>query len=228
MKPQRKRVLFIVTSANRVGPHGRETGYEFSEVAHPYLVFEEGGYRVDFASPAGGRPPEEGFQPGDSASVAFRAGPGFRHLNESAALAAVALEDYDSIFFPGGLGPMVDLVDNAAASQAIVQVYERGGVIGAVCHGPAALMDVVMSDGTYFLEGRNVTAFTEAEEIGHSEEDVPFMIDAAMEEQGARHTCAPPFKEHVVIDGRLVTGQNPASAAGVARAMRSVLEAAVT
>lgn len=224
MKTQSKRVLFIVTSASRVGPHERETGYEFSEVAHPYLVFEEGGHHVDFASPKGGRPPEDGFQPEDSASVAFRAGDGFRRLNKSAALATVELEDYDAIFFPGGLGPMVDLLDNTAVSSAIVQVYESGRVVGAVCHGPVALMNVTMSDGTLFLEGRNVAAFTEAEEIGHSDEDVPFMIDAAMEEQGARHTFAPPFEEHVVVDGRLVTGQNPASAGGVARAMCSVLE----
>lgn len=223
MKAPPKRVLFIVTSADRVGPHGRETGYEFSEVAHPYLVLEEGGHRVDFASPVGGRPPEDGFQPGDSASVAFRAGEGFRRLNESAVLAAVDLDHYDAIFFPGGLGPMVDLLDDTNVHQAVAQVYESGRIVGAVCHGPVALMNVVMSDGTQFLEGRSVAAFTEAEEIGHSDQDVPFMLDAAMKEQGATHTFAPPFEEHVVIDDRLVTGQNPASAAGVARAMCSLL-----
>ena len=118
---------------------------------------------------------------------------------------------------------MVDMLHQPLVKQAIVEVYESGRVVGAVCHGPVALMNVSMSDGSNFLEGRNVAAFTEAEEEGHSEKDVPFMLDAALIKQGARHTHAAPFAEHVVIDERLVTGQNPASAAGVAQAMMLVM-----
>ena len=219
MTSSASRILFIVTSAKQIGPHARVTGYEFSEVAHPYLAFTADGHQVDFASLAGGRPPEDGFDPEDNASVIFRNGAGFRHLNQSTPLAEVELRNYAAIFFPGGLGPMVDMLDEPRVKQAIVEVYESGRVVGAVCHGPVALMNVRMSDGSSFLEGRNVAAFTGAEELGHSEKDVPFMLDVALTEQGAHHTCATPFERHVVVDERLVTGQNPASAVGVAAAM---------
>lgn len=218
-----KRILFVITSADQIGPNDRVTGYEFSEVAHPYLAFVTEGHQVDFASLKGGRPPEDGFDPQDSRSFEFRSGLGFKRLNESERLADVDLQRYDAIFFPGGLGPMVDLLDEPKVKQAIVEVYESGRVVGAVCHGPVALLNVTLSDGSNFLEGRHVAAFTEAEEQGHSEQDVPFMLDSALELQGARHTHAAPFEEHIVIDERLVTGQNPASAAGVARAMMRVM-----
>ncbi len=223
MKPSPKRILFIVTSADRIGPNNRPTGYEFSEVAHPYLAFVAEGHQVDFASLAGGKPPEDGFDSADSASVIFRSAAGFERLNASTPLADVDLSPYHAIFFPGGLGPMVDMLHEPQVKQAIVDVYGSDRVVGAVCHGPVALLNVTMTDGSNFLKGRHVAAFTEAEEQGHSEQDVPFMLDAALTEQGARHTHAGPFEEHVVIDDRLVTGQNPASAAGVATAMMSVL-----
>tara|TARA_R110002126_G_scaffold1402_4_gene7960 strand:+ start:2480 stop:3358 length:879 start_codon:yes stop_codon:yes gene_type:complete len=218
-----KRILFIVTSTSSIGPNARPTGYEFSEVAHPYLAFVADGHHVDFVSIAGGEPPEDGFNPVDPASVIFRNGAGHRRIRESARLVDVDLQRYDAIFFPGGLGPMVDMLHDPDVKQAIVEVYESGRVVGAVCHGPVVLMNVKMSDGSNFLEGRNVAAFTEAEEQGHSEKDVPFMLDAALTNQGARHTHASPFGEHVVTDERLVTGQNPASAAGVALEMMRVM-----
>jgi putative intracellular protease/amidase len=224
MKPTPKRILFIVTSTDCIGPNHRATGYEFSEIAHPYLVFEEQGYQVDFASLAGGAPPEDGFDPMDIQSATFRNGVGFQRLNTSLALGNVDLNHYDAIYFPGGLGPMVDMLHAPLVKQAIVHVFVSGRIVGAVCHGPVALLNVTMPDGSNFIKGRNVAAFTEAEEIGHSEQDVPFMLDAAMTNQGANHTSAAPFKPHVVVDGRLVTGQNPASAAGVAHAMSALLE----
>lgn len=220
-----QRILFIVTSADRIGPNSRKTGYEFSEVAHPYLAFLGEGHQVDFASPVGGRPPEDGYDPGDSASRIFRSSPGFERLNASQALHAVDLATYDAIFFPGGLGPMVDLLHNPHVKHAVAEVHEGGRVVGAVCHGPVALMNVQLTNGMTFLEGRHVAAFTEAEERGYSDKDVPFMLDAGVVREGARHSHAAPFQEHVVIDDRLVTGQNPASAAGVAKAMMQVLAA---
>ncbi len=219
MAIESKRILFIITSASIIGPRQRQTGYEFSEVAGPYLTFVAEGHQVDFASPQGGRPPESGFDEADSASVIFRQSAGFGRLNESGSLADVELGAYDGIFFPGGLGPMVDLLDDPQVKQAIARTYDRGGVVGAVCHGPVAMLGVTLADGTNLLSGREVAAFTAAEEEGHSKDDVPFMLDAALTAQGARHTCADPFEPHVVVDGRLITGQNPASAIGVARAM---------
>lgn len=219
MSIESKRILFIITSASIIGPRQRQTGYEFSEVAGPYLTFVAEGHRVDFASLQGGRPPEDGFDDSDSASVIFRQSTGFGRLNESSGLADVDLDAYDGIFFPGGLGPMVDLLHDPRVKQAIAHTYDRGSVVGAVCHGPVALLGVTLADGASLLNGKEVAAFTAAEEEGHSKDDVPFMLDAALIAQGARHTHADPFEPHVVVDGRLVTGQNPASAIGVARAM---------
>jgi len=223
MKSNQPNVLFILTSAARIGPNERPTGYEFSEVAHPHLAFVANGYNVEFASLDGGRPPEDGYDSSDRASEIFRNSAAFEQLGQSQSLADTELENYDAIFFPGGLGPMVDMLHEPLVKRAIASTYESGRVVGAVCHGPVALMNVTMSDGSSFLGGKQVAAFTEAEEQGHSELDVPFMLDAALVDQGALHTHADPFQEHVVVHDRLVTGQNPASAAGVARAMMSVM-----
>ena len=223
MRQSPKKILFIVTSTSKIGPHQRPTGYEFSEVARPYLTFTANGHRVDFASLLGGTPPEEGFDASDSASAIFRQSSGFRRLEESVRLADVDPQRYDAIFFPGGLGPMVDMVDDPVVKKAIADTYERGGVVGAVCHGPVALLDVGLSDGSSLLDGKKVASFTGAEEEGHSVDDVPFLLDEALVEQGAQHTFADPFDPHVVVDERLVTGQNPASAAGVAAAMIDIL-----
>ena len=211
-----KRVLFIVTSNDRIGPNDRATGYEYSEVAHPYLCFTADGISVDFASLKGGFPPETGYDDSDIASVIFRNSNGFRRLNKSMLLSDVDLNNYDAIFFPGGLGPMVDMEKDMSVKKAIAQVYEEGRIVGAVCHGPVALLNVDLSDGSSFLEGKNIACFTKAEEEAYAKSDVPFILDTALTAQGARHTYADLFEAHVVVDGRLVTGQNPASAAGVA------------
>ena len=220
-----KRVLFVVTSTETIGPNNRPSGYEFSEVAHPYLVFTANGNRVDFASIKGGHPPEDGFNIKDPASVIFRGSNGFEKLNESMKLDQVDLDQYDAVFFPGGLGPMVDMRHDPIVKKAVAHFYETGRVVGAVCHGPIALLNVKLSDGKSLLEGKRVAAFTTAEEIGHSEHDVPFMLDTEMAKHGALHTHAGPFIKHIVVDGLLVTGQNPASAAGVAQEMVSLINA---
>lgn len=215
-----QRILFILTSADRIGPKALPTGYYFPEVAHAYLVFAADGHRVAFASVRGGEPPMEGFDESDSSSVIFRKSESFVRLNQSARLADIDPTEFDAIYFPGGHGPMVDLVDEPVVKRAILAVHQAGGVIGAVCHGPAALLGVAMPDGTPFLKGRRVTAFSSDEEREmYDMENVPFVLDEAMKREGARYTYAPVLEEHVVTDGRLVTGQNPASSIGVARAM---------
>ncbi len=220
-----RRILFVLTNTDRIGPNERATGYEFSEVAHPYLVFRSNGFEVDFGSPAGGRPPEEGFDPSDAASTIFRASNGFARLNESLSLEHLDISNYAGLFFPGGLGPMVDLAKDPRIARSIAEAYRRDLVIGAVCHGPVALLPVVLASGERLVSGRAVTSFTAAEERGHSDADVPFFLDDALRAAGAKHSSAGPFERHVVVDGRLVTGQNPASAAGVAEVMLSRLRA---
>lgn len=217
------RVLFVLTSADRVGINNRRTGYEFSEVAHPYLTLATEGLSVDFASPAGGMPPEDGFDPNDKASLIFRNSEAFQRLNQSQRISEVDAANYQAVFFPGGLGPMVDLAVNPVAKQIAADTYDRGGVVAAVCHGPAALLGVTLNDGSSLVAGRNVSSFTTSEEVGHSADDVPFFLDAALTKEGAHHSQAPPFQPHVVVDGRLITGQNPASAAGTALALAHIL-----
>lgn len=219
IQQQTKSILFVITSTETIGPSNRPSGYEFSEVAHPYLVFTANGIQVDFASINGGSPPEDGFNIEDPASVIFRESIGFNELNESKKLDQVDLDQYDAIFFPGGLGPMSDMLHDPIVNKAVARFYETDRVVGAVCHGPVALLNVSLSDGTSLLEGKRVAAFTTQEEIGHSEHDVPFMLDSEMTKHGAIHSSADPFEKHVVIDGLLITGQNPASAAGVAQEM---------
>jgi len=219
MTTPKHKVLFILTNTQTIGPNNRPSGYEFSEVARPYLSFIANEIDVDFATIQGGQPPEDGFNPDDAASVVFRGSVGFEQLNNSIPLHAINPDDYDAVFFPGGLGPMVDLLDDPTVNQTIAHFADTNRIIGAVCHGPAALLNVTLADGSPLLHNKRVAAFTTAEEIGHSEHDVPFMLDQKLESQGALHSAAPPFAPHVVVDGQLVTGQNPASAAGVAHAM---------
>lgn len=225
MQHTTKRILIVVTSTKTIGPNNRPCGYEFSEVAHPYLVFAANGYRVDFASIKGGRPPEDGYKSKDAASVIFRESNGFNALSSSTSLDEIDVDQYDAVFFPGGLGPMNDMLHDPVVKKTIAHFYETNRIVGAVCHGPVALLNVKLSDSTSLLEGKRVAAFTTAEEIGHSEHDVPFMLDVEMKKQGATHTHADPFEKHIVVDGLLITGQNPASASGVAQEMVNSINA---
>ncbi|PCJ82556.1 MAG: type 1 glutamine amidotransferase domain-containing protein [Bacteroidetes bacterium] len=217
-----KYILFIITSTDKTGTENRATGYEFSEVADPYLEFVNAGYNVDFASILGGIPPETGYDATQKKSKEFREGKGFKRLNFSHRLIDVDIDAYDAIFFPGGLGPMMDMEKNPLVKETIKQVYESGRLVGAVCHGPVALLSVQLSDGSNLLEGKQITSFTVAEEEIDKHalvEVIPFMLDKALSEQGASFSNTAPFEAYVVVDGNLVTGQNPASAAGVALQM---------
>lgn len=221
-----KNILFIVTSTNITGTGRHATGYEFSEVADPYFEFTEKGYTVDFASIQGGTPPFVGYDASQKLSKDFKEGTGFERLGFSHKLIDVDIEAYDAIFFPGGLGPMTDMVKNPLVKEIIKKVHESGRVVGAVCHGPVALLNVTLSNGKNLLEGKRINSFTESEENidNHVLGDViPFMLDAELAAQGAIFLNTTPFDPYVVTDGNLVTGQNPASASGVAIEMMKLL-----
>jgi putative intracellular protease/amidase len=220
-----KYVLFIVTNAAEIGPNHRKTGYFFPEVAHPYHEFTAQGYTVDFATLKGGTPPYDGYDATDPLQQEFLGGKGFARLNNSRPLSEIDTRAYDAVFIPGGLGPMVDLARNPLVQKTVVEVYERGQVLGAVCHGPAALLDAKLSNGSYLVEGKQISAFTAEEEQGYAIADVPFMLEQALRDQGARFVEVAPWRPFSVVDGLLVTGQNPASAAAVAQAMIQLLEA---
>jgi putative intracellular protease/amidase len=210
-------VLIALTSHAELGDTGRKTGFYVPEVAHPYAVFTAAGHQVDFVSVAGGEPPRDGVKPGDEVVAAFLADQGSR-LADTPTPDQVKAADYDAVFFAGGHGTMWDFPPSTALAALAAEIYENGGVVAAVCHGPAALVNLTLSDGTYLVSGRRVSAFTNAEEAAVGLTDVvPFALETALVERGAEFTKAGEFADHAVADRRLVTGQNPASATSVAR-----------
>lgn len=211
------KVLIALTSHAELGDTGRKTGFYVPEVAHPYAVFTAAGYEVDYVSVAGGEPPRDGVKPGDEVVAAFLAEQGSR-LAETPTPDQVKAADYDAVLFAGGHGTMWDFPPSTALAALAAEIYENGGVVAAVCHGPAALVNLTLSDGMHLVSGRRVSAFTNAEEEAVGLTDVvPFALETALVERGAEFTKAGEFADHAVADRRLVTGQNPASATSVAR-----------
>lgn len=219
-----KRILLGLTSHDDLGGL-RPTGFYVSEAAHPWEVFTKAGYQVDLASTAGGRPPADGVDLDDPTQRAFLDDPQVAAaLADTPRLSDVDPSGYDAVLFAGGHGTMWDFPTDPGPGRVAREVWEQGGVVAAVCHGPAALVGATLSNGSPLVAGREVAAFTNAEEEAAGLTHVmPFLLQDRLEELGARHTAAPAFRPHVVSDGRLVTGQNPASAAGVAEAVLEVL-----
>jgi putative intracellular protease/amidase len=214
-------ILIGLTSHGDLGGL-RSTGYYLPEAAHPWRVFTDAGYTVEFASVAGGEPPVDGADLSDpvqkefTEQVSLATTPTFGDLDPAG---------YDAVLFAGGHGAMWDFPSDPALASFARDLYERGGVVAAVCHGPAALAGLTLSDGTPLVAGKRVAAFTDSEEtaVGLTEV-VPFLLQSRLEELGAKHTGAADWQPHVVTDGRLVTGQNPASSTGVAEAVVAVLK----
>lgn len=223
-----KPVLIVMTSHGTKGESGDPTGFFLSEVTHPLAVFDAADIPVAFASIQGGEPPIDGFDLDDETNRRYWNNPMFRAaIRSTQKLADVDPADYSAIFFAGGHGAMWDLPGNAAVNDITRAIYEVGGVVGAVCHGPAALVDVTLSDGRHLVDGRRVSAFTDSEERAVGLENVvPFLLASRLVERGANHQPADDWTPQVVTDERLITGQNPQSATGVGEALRDLLTAA--
>jgi putative intracellular protease/amidase len=223
----RGRVLFVLTSHDRLGDTGRSTGYYLSEVSHPHRVFLNRGYAVDFVSVTGGAAPMDpaSLDREDVVNESFLASAACAALTTTGRVVDVDPDAYDALFFPGGHGTMWDFPGNNDVAGLAARIYAAGRVVGAVCHGPAALVDVVLPDGQPLLEGRTVTCFSNEEERAVSlDRVVPFLLEDRLRERGATVLTAAPFEPQVVAWERLVTGQNPASARGTALAMIKLLE----
>jgi putative intracellular protease/amidase len=211
-----KHVLFILTNTHEIGPNKRPTGYFFPEVAHPVAVFNDAGVAVEYASPLGGAPSEDGYDESDPAQLAFRNSKAIRRMARSRKLSEVDVLDYDAVFVPGGLGPMADIATDPDLKRAIARAWNAGRIVAAVCHGPCAFLGVKLEDGTPLVRGRKLTSFSNEEESGYAKADVPFMLEDALRAEGADYSSVPAWQPKVVVDGRLMTGQNPASAQGLA------------
>ncbi|TQR85673.1 type 1 glutamine amidotransferase domain-containing protein [Mycobacterium hodleri] len=217
-------VLFVVTNAAFIGPNDRPTGFFFPEIAHPFDALDRAGVAGEFASPLGGKPPEDGFDAEDSAQTTFLDSKAYRRLSRSRKLSEVDVLDYDAVFIPGGLGPMVDITGNPEVQDTVLHAWNAGMIVSAVCHGPSAFLGVTLDDGAPFVRGRNLTSFSTAEENGYADKDVPFDLEGALREEGAVYEATDPWQPKLVVDGRLITGQNPQSGSLVGEALVEALK----
>jgi len=221
-----KKVLFIVSNAYAIGPNNRRTGNYLPEVAHPYAEFNRANYQIDFASLSGDTPFLDALHLADDPdNLSFLVGKGWASMQKARKLDDVDVRQYDAIFMPGGLAPMVDMPEHPLLKKVIKETYERKALVGAVCHGPVSLLNVKLSDGAYLVAGKKVSSFTNEEEENYAKADVPFELETALTQQGAVFHKAAPWQAFSIADGKIVTGQNPASAKGVAEKMIEVLEA---
>lgn len=217
------KALILTTSHDRLGETGRATGFYWEELATPYWALRDAGYDVEFASVKGGRPPADPNSVAQGAELPavrrFLGDAGaLARLERSAAAESVDPAEHAAVFLPGGHGVMWDLAQTEAVGRVVAQVFERGGVIAAVCHGPAGLLGARLSDGTALVAGRRVTGFTDAEEAAVGLTEVmPYLLESRLRELGGVfEASAANFEPHAVRDGRLVTGQNPASSQRIA------------
>lgn len=219
------KILIVLTSHTKLGNTGTQTGFYFDEMAAPYWVFKDAGHDVDIASIAGGNPqPDPKSLDQDLDKIPSISQRFLRDLHAQEKLeTTIAINTvdpllYDAIFLAGGHGAMWDFPDNVALSDAITAIFEKGGTVAAVCHGPAGLLNVRRNSGKPLVEGLRVNGFTDAEERAVKLEDVvPFMLEAELRELGGKFEGGPNFSDYAVRDGRLVTGQNPQSAQSVAK-----------
>ena len=221
-----RKILIAATSHATLGATGKSTGAYVSEMAHPWAAFVAAGYQVDLVSVRGGVIPLDGVDRNDAINAQFLVDKHIEsQLRVSAGATQINANDYAAIFFAGGHGTMWDF-PNANDLLALARdIYERNGVVGAVCHGPAALVNLTLSDGSYLVAGKSIAAFTNAEEAAVGLTNVvPFLLHDALAARGASLIPAANWAANTITDGRLVTGQNPASAPGVAQAMLQVLQ----
>ncbi len=218
----KKHILMVVTSADKMS-NGKQTGLWLSEFVEPYNEFMKKGYRVTVASPLGGHTPiDANSLSGDDEDVSKLS----QVLANTVKLEDASANAFDGIFLPGGHGTMFDLPENKTLQKLIRDFYESKKVVGAVCHGPAGLVGVTLSDGNPLVRGKHLTAFTDSEEQEAGlDKDVPFLLERKFRELGAVFITGANWSDHVEVDGNLVTGQNPQSGTGAALAFINVLEA---
>lgn len=226
-----KRVLIVTTSAGEYEKCGYRTGLWLGELTHFYDVLEKARHELVIASIAGGLVP---LDPESLAAPVLRLGATderyrdrafMAKLDDTASVESLADQEFDAVYLTGGHGTMFDFPSSAALGRLLASTFEAGRIVAAVCHGPSGLLAAQLSDGTPLLQGRKVTGFSWPEEkLAGRDEYVPFRLDEALEEQGAQYTKAlRPMVEKVIVDGNLVTGQNPMSAEGVGKVVAKLL-----
>jgi putative intracellular protease/amidase len=225
------KILMVLTSHDRLGNTEKKTGFWLEEFAAPYYVFKDAGAEISVASPLGGQPPldpksDEVAAQTDATRRFKKDDSAVRVLANTIKLRDVAASDFDAVFFPGGHGPLWDLAENASSISLIEEMIRSGKPVAAVCHAPAVFLHAKRADGEYVVEGKNVTGFTNTEEQASGLTDVvPFLVEEMLKKNGGKYSKAPDWQSHVVTDGLLITGQNPASSQATAAALAAKLSA---
>ncbi len=223
------KILMVLTSHDQLGDTGKKTGFWLEEFAAPYFVFKDAGADITLASPKGGQPPlDPSSDTEDAHTDATRRFEGDeaaqKHLATTRVLADVNAEGFDAIFYPGGHGPLWDLAGDADSTRLIEAFASTDRPIGAVCHAPAVFREPKGADGKPLVAGRRVTGFSNSEEEAVGLTDVvPFLVEDMLSTNGGKYEKGGDWASFVVIDGKLVTGQNPASSAEAARALLKLL-----
>ena len=228
------RILIVLTSHDQLGDTGKKTGFWLEEFAAPYYVLKDAGATIMLASPKGGQPPLD--PKSDLPENLTESTKRFRtdeaaqaELANTKKLADVSENDFDAIFYPGGHGPMWDMPDNATSITLIEAFVKADKPIAAVCHAPVAFVNVRGKDGNYLVKGKRVTGFTNAEEKGVGlTEVVPFLLEDRLKERGALYSKGANWAPYVQADGKLVTGQNPASSGPAAKELLTLLRSVST
>lgn len=223
------KILMVITSHDQLGNTGKKTGFWLEEFAAPYYVFQEAGVEMVLSSPKGGLPP---FDP-KSDDPEFQTELTARYkkdkeaqdrLSKTVKLSEVSHEGFDAVFYPGGHGPMWDLAEDKDSIKLIEAFYAAGKYIAFVCHAPGVLRHVKGPDGEWLVKGKKVTGFTNTEEeavqLTHV---VPFLVEDALKQNGGIFSKTDDWKIYVLIDGKLVTGQNPASSGPGATVLLALL-----
>lgn len=220
-----KKILMVLTSHEDLGDTGKKTGFWLEEFAAPYYVFKDAGAEITLASPNGGYPPQDPKSAdADAQTVATRRfnedQEAQRLLANTFRLSVLCDDDFDGVFYPGGHGPLWDLAEDADSAHLIAKHYSQHKPVAFVCHAPGVLKNVKGEDGEPLVKGKSVTGFSNSEEDAMQLSDVvPFMVEDMLIDSGGNYSKAGDWAVHVVRDGKLITGQNPASSADAAKTL---------
>ena len=226
------KILMVLTSHDQLGNTGKKTGFWLEEFAAPYFVFRDAGAELTLTSPKGGQPPidpkSDLAENQTPAQARFKAdAQAQKALSQTIKLADVRPEDYDSIFVVGGHGPMWDIVDNPVVIGLMESIYKAGKPIAAVCHSSGIYRNVMDGDKV-LIKGRRVTGFTDGEEAAmHLTDVVPWLVEDELKRVGGLYEQTADWGDCALVDGRVVSGQNPASSTDAAKALLGLLPAKV-
>ncbi len=223
------KILMVLTSHDKLGNTGEKTGFWLEEFAAPFYVFKDADAKITLASPLGGQPPldpkSDALDSQTEATRRFKADPAAQaELASTHKLADISAEEFDAVFYPGGHGPLWDLTEDASSIALIEAMLAAGKPVAAVCHAPGVLRHPKTADGTPVVQGKTVTGFTNSEEeaVGLTK-IVPFLVEDMLKQNGGKYSKQADWQSHIVTDGLLITGQNPASSEPAAKALLTLL-----